>query len=848
MEEIRFFHEQMLHLRKKSQVTQGVRNNTYFDIRYLRWKVMCRHVLRKAILLAVCACVFSPGLGIELASGQDFDEPLKFPVAYDVAIGDTDMASPGRPAISSDGTNYLLVSCRSVGSSPGLFGVRLSGQGSILEEFQISNHNCSHPIRPTPSVSFDGTNYLVVFARNGQIFGTRVSPSGLVLDGPDGFQISTGDSSGYSSFRPAVAFDGTNYMVVWNKFIGSSDSPYAIYGAKVTPGGQALNERPILRFPRWPFYPSLAFDGTNYLVVWEDERSGSDASDIYGSRVTPEGVALDPEGIPISTAVGFQGEPHVVFDGTNYFVVWHDGRYNTTPYKLWYLDIYGARISKEGTLLDGPPDTGGIVINAPISNSAQTPRVSFDGTNNFIIWESAAPAGIFGARVSKTGLLIDGPADGAGIPISIPDPYTSGFYCPNVFFAGERFFIAWLKPSALKDIEGALIYPAYVNPGGDFWSMTLGNDWNYYGNDMNGGSWTYYRVIDEIDSATIPGVMTYVTQGNDNGGNRETIWFSISPSRLREWKEAVYDATKQEQMAVTFDEGLVWMRNPILVGDSWVTQTTGTAIVSGFYQPFPLSIPVNISMSVNVLSREYVAVPYGSYLAYKFQRTLSVWDFVYGLNEIATRYFWFVPYLGIVKVEDGFGATETLTSMNISRTGTFLDVSSSYFALSHIEAIAAEGITGGCSAGPPPQFCPDDSVTRGQMAVFIETSLGNPPNVCTGRFADVPVGHPFCGFIEKLAADGITGGCTATHFCPDAPVTRGQMAVFIEAALGNSADICMGRFADVPNGHPFCGFIERLAEDGITGGCGAGLFCPDNPVTRAQMAVFLVAAPMPLSP
>jgi hypothetical protein len=74
------------------------------------------------------------------------------------------------------------------------------------------------------------------------------------------------------------------------------------------------------------------------------------------------------------------------------------------------------------------------------------------------------------------------------------------------------------------------------------------------------------------------------------------------------------------------------------------------------------------------------------------------------------------------------------------------------------------------------------------------------------------------------------------------------MAVFIEAALGNSADICMGRFADVPNGHPFCGFIERLAEDGITGGCGAGLFCPDNPVTRAQMAVFLVAAPMPLSP
>jgi hypothetical protein len=564
--------------------------------------------------------------------------------------------------------------------------------------------------------------------------------------------------------------------------------------------------------------------------------------------VTSEGVALDPEGIPISSARGFQGEPHVVFDGTNYFVVWQDARHDFSPYKPWHLDIYGARVSPDGVLLDGTPDTGGLAINAPVSNSVGNPRVSFDGTYYFVVWESAVPAGIFGARVSKTGLLVDGPADGVGIPISVPDPYTSGFYRPNLFFAGEKFFITWLKPSPLKDIEGVLIYPVYVNSEGDFWSMALGNDWNYYGSNLNGETWTFYRVIDEIDSATIPGVMTYVTQGNDSGGNRETVWFSISPSRLREWKEVVYDAANQEQMTLTFDDPLVWIRNPILVGDFWATQTTGTALLSRPPQPWPVSAPVTIWMSVNVLSREYVVVPYGTYLAYKFQRTLSVWSYTPGLNETVTRYFWFVPYLGIVKVEDGLGATEALTSMSLSRTGSFLDVSSSYFALSHIEAIAAEGITGGCSAGPPPQFCPDDSVTRGQMAVFIETSLGNPPAACTGRFSDVPIGHPFCGFIEKLAAHGITGGCTATQFCPDDPVTRGQMAVFIEAALGNLVDTCAGRFADVPAGHLFCGFIERLADDGITGGCAPGLFCPDNPVTRAQMAVFLVAAPAPLSP
>jgi hypothetical protein len=138
------------------------------------------------------------------------------------------------------------------------------------------------------------------------------------------------------------------------------------------------------------------------------------------------------------------------------------------------------------------------------------------------------------------------------------------------------------------------------------------------------------------------------------------------------------------------------------------------------------------------------------------------------------------------------------------------------------------------------------------MAVFIEASLGNPSSGCTGQFVDVAPTGPFCGFIEQLAADGITGGCGDGNFCPDDPVSRGQMAVFIEAALGNPPNPCTeGRFTDVNSGsvgESFCGYIERLAADGITGGCGGGNFCPNNPVTRAEMAVFLVAAPTPLAP
>ena len=188
--------------------------------------------------------------------------------------------------------------------------------------------------------------------------------------------------------------------------------------------------------------------------------------------------------------------------------------------------------------------------------------------------------------------------------------------------------------------------------------------------------------------------------------------------------------------------------------------------------------------------------------------------------------------------------------IHLSFMPDFLGLSPTHWALSQIKAIFAAGITAGCSAEPP-LFCPDAPVTRGQMAVFLAASLGYSSGFCNGRFKDVPVGHPFCGFIERLYIDGITDGCNLAAgrtFCPDEPVTRGQMAVFVETALGNPPDPCTGQFADVPLSHPFCGFLERLAADGITGGCGGGNFCPNDPVTRAQMAVFLVAAPDPLKP
>ena len=122
-------------------------------------------------------------------------------------------------------------------------------------------------------------------------------------------------------------------------------------------------------------------------------------------------------------------------------------------------------------------------------------------------------------------------------------------------------------------------------------------------------------------------------------------------------------------------------------------------------------------------------------------------------------------------------------------TGTmFADVAASLSFAPWIEQFATEGITGGCGANPP-RYCPDATVTRGQMTVFLlraKHGAGYQPPAATGTvFADVPASHPFAPWIEEVARQGIATGCASSpaKFCAEATVTRGQMAVFLGRAF-----------------------------------------------------------------
>jgi hypothetical protein len=172
------------------------------------------------------------------------------------------------------------------------------------------------------------------------------------------------------------------------------------------------------------------------------------------------------------------------------------------------------------------------------------------------------------------------------------------------------------------------------------------------------------------------------------------------------------------------------------------------------------------------------------------------------------------------------------TSVTIALDPLFDDMLDSTFE-QDIAWMQMTGITKGCDAL---HYCPDDPVTRGQMAAFLARAFQLPPAGSGAGFSDTG-GSTFAADIERLAAAGITKGCSGDRFCPDDLVTRGQMAAFLVRAMGY-ADRGSVDFAD-DDGSVFEADIERLAAAGVTTGCGAGRFCPEEYVTRGQMAAFL---------
>lgn len=202
---------------------------------------------------------------------------------------------------------------------------------------------------------------------------------------------------------------------------------------------------------------------------------------------------------------------------------------------------------------------------------------------------------------------------------------------------------------------------------------------------------------------------------------------------------------------------------------------------------------------------------------------------------------------------DGLGAALRATDKVCADFAyhTFLDVPYSRWSWPYVEAIENARIDTGCGSG---NYCPAQQVDRASMAVFLVRGKHGGtfvPPVATGAvFTDVPANHPQAAYIEQLYRDGMTGGCATNpqRYCPDDVVSRAQMATFLIRVVHGSAYTPPPAggtvFQDVPATSWAAPFIEQLYSEGGTAGCATGplRYCPETLLTREEIAAFLVRA------
>jgi hypothetical protein len=402
-----------------------------------------------------------------------------------------------RPQVASDGSRWLVIWDElTPAAGYDLYGARVDTSGIVLDPSGIVIASTSRN-DGWGSVAFDGVNYMAVWSHlavsNYDLYCARVDTSGILLDpsprpvctGVPGQQIYAGVAYGKGSYLaawndnrdggvtqlyaarvdtsgavldplsifiagdsnyaayPSVAFDGSRFLVVWEG--GAAD----IYGSRVDTSGQVLDsaEIAISALQALQGSPCLVFDMEKYVAAWTDSRSRVDF-DIYCAGVDTSGAVLDTSGILVSMQASFQSSPSAVFDGTRYFAVWDDFRGETG----W--DIYGTWVDSSGTISES---SSVALYEAP--GNQKNPAIAFDGNDYFLVWEEYGrgdTCDLYGARIASTGALLDT----AGIPICTLPLWQQD---PAVGYDGANYLVVW---EDTRSLSGSDIYASRVDTAG----------------------------------------------------------------------------------------------------------------------------------------------------------------------------------------------------------------------------------------------------------------------------------------------------------------------------------------------------------------------------------------------
>jgi hypothetical protein len=307
-----------------------------------------------------------------------------------------------------------------------IYGALLDSNGSVIgNHILISNATNS---QSGSQISFDGNNYFVVWSdtRNGNydIYGTFISDSGSVSS-PMGIKIAQKVNNQYNC---AVAFDGNNYLVVWQDYRNNA-SESDIYGCRVAKSGAILDTAniAITRAANNQSVPAITFNGTDYIVAWADYRNGTGFSDIYYTMVDTAGSVLDTIGTAACAAPRNQWKPTLARIGDSVFIAWADERSYSS-----YWDIRSNLIDGNGNLAD----TSSVLVSTTVSRQkdaattmTQDGYYSVWSDNRYGTWD------IFGSKIDTSGQIIG--------TLNVVCIDTGDQVTPDIAFGANRCLSVW---------------------------------------------------------------------------------------------------------------------------------------------------------------------------------------------------------------------------------------------------------------------------------------------------------------------------------------------------------------------------------------------------------------------
>ncbi|MBT3294617.1 MAG: hypothetical protein HN919_17165 [Verrucomicrobia bacterium] len=460
---------------------------TLVDSTGARWPVATHttaHGLAVTVPRTVLACVQAP-FCVDPAVSAEFGLDSRLVSAPAVAYQLS-------PSICWNGTEHLVVwEDTRVGdaglSMADIFAARVTPTGAVLDPFGIPVCTAEGWQRD-PDVAWNGTHYLVAWsdqrAGDFDVYGARITSSGVVVE-TNGVPLHT--ASAVDQDHVSVASDGTDFLAVWEDARSEGHirgRRIAADGVPAGVAGQVVNAHSSQQDS-----PSVAWGGTNYFLAWQQSYTtsgGAYYSDVYGTRLDPNGVPVDAVAVRMETSVDTKSEPDVTWGAGQYFVAWKHTDRPATPLRS---DIYGTRVSTAGQVLDA----GGIQICTQADNQ-MSPSVTFGSTDYLVVWEDGRgdDNGIYASRVSTAGVV----QDGDGLLVCDAD---DGQLAPCVAWNGSAFLVAWEDTGQLydTDILAARVLSDGSCPDGDGYCVSYGGNSEW----VPSAAWgdTNYLVVWEDD-------------------------------------------------------------------------------------------------------------------------------------------------------------------------------------------------------------------------------------------------------------------------------------------------------------------------------------------------------------